>query len=90
MYCDREYIRYYRSWSGRCAFVAHYRKGEECYFIDELTINHALSEFGVNGDEAGVWLFRYLITAETGGDEVGAWQDYINAWDKLDHLYNIS
>ena len=88
MYCDGEYIRYYRSWSGLCAFVAHYHKEEECYFIDELTINHALAEFGVNGDEAGVWLFRYLITAETGGDEVGAWNDYINAWDKLYRLYN--
>ena len=88
MYCDGEYIRYYRSWSGRCAFVAHYHKEEECYFIDELTINRALAEFGVNGAEAGVWLFRYLITAETGGDEAWAWQDYINAWDRLDRLYN--
>ena len=90
MYCDGEYIRYYRSWSGKCAFIAHYHKEEECYFIDELTINHALAEFGVNGTEAGVWLFRYLITAETGGDDVGAWQDYINAWDKLDRLYSKS
>ena len=90
MYCDGEYIRYYRSWSGRCAFLAHYHKAEECYFIDELTINRALAEFGVNGTETAVWLFRYLITAETGGDEAGAWQDYINAWDRLDCLYNKS
>lgn len=90
MYCDGEYIRYYRSWSGQCAFVAHYHKEEDCYFIDELTINRALAEFGVNGTEAGVWLFRYLITAETGGDEAGAWQDYIDAWDRLDRLYNKS
>ena len=90
MYCDGEYIRYYRSWSGKCAFVAHYHKEEGCYIIDELTINRALAEFGVNGTEAGAWLFRYLITAETGGDEAGAWQDYINAWDGLDRLYNKS
>ena len=90
MYCDEEYIRYYRSWSGQCAFVAHYHKEEEYYFIDELTINHSLAEFGVNGDEAGEWLFRYLIIAETDGDEAGAWQDYINVWDKLEHLYNKS
>lgn len=90
MYCDGEYIRYYRSWSGQCAFLAHYHKEEECYFIDELTINRALAEFGVNGTESGVWLFRYLITAETGGDEAGAWQDYIDAWDRLDRLYNKS
>lgn len=90
MYCDKEYIRYYRSWSGQCAFIAHYHKEGECYFIDELTINHALAEFGVNGDEAGIWLFRYLITTETGGDEVKAWQNYINAWEKLDYLYKKS
>ena len=90
MYCDGEYIRYYRSWSGQCAFVAHYHKEEESYIIDELTINRALAEFGVNGTEAGVWLFRYLITAETGGDEAWAWQDYIDAWDRLDRLYNKS
>ena len=90
MYCDGEHIRYYRSWSGLCAFVAHYHKEGDCFIIDELTINHALAEFGINGNEAGVWLFRYLITAETGGDEVKAWQDYINSWDKLDRLYNKS
>jgi hypothetical protein len=88
MYCDDEYIRYYRSWTGMCAFVAHYHKEGEVYFIDELTMNHALAEFGVNGNEAGVWLFRYLITAESGGDAAIAWQDYLDAWDKLDLLYN--
>ena len=88
MYCDDEYIRYYRSWTGMCAFVAHYHKEGEVYFIDELTMNHALAEFGVNGDEAGVWLFRYLITAESGGDAAIAWQDYLDAWDRLDRLYN--
>lgn len=90
MYCDEEYIRYYRSWTGMCAFVAHYHKEGDGYFIDELTINHALAEFGVNGDEAGGELFRYLLTAEIGGDAAGAWQDYIDAWDELDHLYNKS
>ena len=87
MYCDGEYIRYYRSWTGMCAFLAHYHREEEYYFIDELIINHGLAAFGVNGDEAGVWLFRYLITAETGGDNVRAWQDYIKAWENLDCLY---
>lgn len=88
MYCDDEYIRYYRSWTGMCTFEAHYHKETECYIIDELTINHALAQFGVNGDEAAMRLFRYLITAETGGDAAGAWQDYIDAWEKSDSLYN--
>lgn len=26
MHCDEEYIRYYRSWTGICAFEAHYKK----------------------------------------------------------------
>ena len=27
-----------------------------------------MCEFGVNGDEAGAWLFHYLVTAEIGAD----------------------
>jgi hypothetical protein len=88
MYCTDEYIRYYRSWTSMCAFEAHYHKETEGCIIDELTINHALAEFGVNGDEAAMRLFCYLITAETGGDAAGAWQDYMDAWEKSDCLYN--
>lgn len=89
MYCDDEYIRYYRSWTGMCAFEAHYHKETECFIIDELTINHALAQFGVNGDEAAMRLFKYLITAETGGDAAEAWQDYIDTWEKSDCLYHL-
>jgi hypothetical protein len=89
MYCDDEYIRYYRSWTGMCAFEAHYHKETEHYIIDELTINHALAEFGVNGDESAKCLFRYLITAEMGGDAAEAWQDYIDAWENTDCLYHL-
>ena len=72
-----------------CTFEAHYHKETECYIIDELTINHALAQFGVNGDEAAMRLFKYLITAETGGDAAEAWQDYIDAWEKPDCLYHL-
>lgn len=88
MYCDDEYIRYYRSWTGICAFEAHYRKVTEAlYRIDRLIMAHSLAEFGVNGDEAGVMLFRYLITAETEGDAEAAWDNYLKAWDNLNEKY---
>lgn len=61
MYCSKQHIRYYRSWTGTCAFEAHFLKKEQKYIIDEIIINHALVEFGVNGDEAGVALFLYLL-----------------------------
>lgn len=65
MYCDDEYIRYFRSWSGMCAFEAHFRKEENRYVIDEICMNHALEEFGVKGDKSGVALFLHLLSAET-------------------------
>ena len=49
---------------------------------------HSLAEFGVNGDEAGVMLFRYLITAESEGDAEAAWNDYLQAWDMLNEKYS--
>ena len=80
MYCDDEYIRYYRSWSGMCAFEAHYTRQEDHWLIDSLTINHALAEFGVNGDEPGTYLFIYLLVAETGSDATPQWNQYLDAW----------
>ncbi len=88
MYCDNEFIRYYRSWTGMCAFEAHYKKIGSEYVIDNLKMNHALAEFGVNGDEAGAALFVYLIAAETGGDAFGAWDNYLKAWEKLEEKYS--
>ena len=70
MYCDDEYIRYYRSWSGMCAFEAHFQKKEDHYVIDEICINHALVEFEVNGDKTGVDLFLKLLIAEVGNSEI--------------------
>ena len=80
MYCDENYIRYYRSWSGICSYAAHYRWEEDHWLIDELTINHALAKFGVNGDESGLYLFRYLLKAEAGLNATKEWYEYINKW----------
>ena len=87
MYCSKQHIRYYRSWTGTCAFEAHFLKKEQKYIIDEIIINHALVEFGVNGDEAGVALFLYLLIAEVGGDAMAAWDAYLDKWDELNNKY---
>ena len=87
MYCDERYIRYHRSWTGMCAFEAHYEISENGYKIDNLKINRGLAEFGINGDDAGVALFQYLLTAETGGDSESAWQHYIDEWERLNKNY---
>ena len=51
-------------------------------------MNHALAEFGVNGDEAAVALFLYRIVEEVGGDAEMAWDNYIYACDALDHKHS--
>jgi hypothetical protein len=82
MYCDDEYIRYYRSWTGTCVFEARYRvRPDSDYRIDHITINKELVEFGVNGDSSSFALFCYLITAETGGNTEEAWENYLNTWE---------
>ena len=83
MFVDDKYIHYYRSWTGQPAFQAHYVKTGNVYTIDNILINQNLAEFGVNGDEAGVMLFIYLVTAEVDGDAADAWKQYIKAWGKL-------
>lgn len=84
MYCTEEHICYYRSWTGVCAFEAHYVKvDDESVLIDKLVINFALAEFGVNGDKSGLALFLYLLTAETGADARREWNDYLEAWEEL-------
>ena len=87
MYCDDDYIRYYRSWSGMCAFEAHFHKKENQYVIDEICVNHALAEFGVNGDKTGVALFLHLLIAEVGGDAMATWQAYLDKWDETYQKY---
>ena len=87
MYCDDEHIRYFRSWTGACSFIAHFRKEGNNYIIDKLTINQALVEFGVNGDESAKELFLYLIATECGYLPDLAWQAYIVKWEKCNKKY---
>lgn len=82
MCVTRNYIRYYRSLTGMCAFVAHYHKDHDKYIIDSLMMNHALDQFAVNGEEPAKMLFLYLISSETDGFNHGLWNAYLNAWEK--------
>lgn len=87
MYCTSDHIRYYRSWTGDCSFEAHYKKAGDNFIIDKLRMNHSLAEFGVNGDMAGLALFRYLLTAETGGNAGLEWERYFETWKELNRKY---
>ena len=82
MYCDRSHIRYYRSWTGECAFEAHFHKDKYKYIIDHLFANHALNEFGVNGDIPAKVLFLYLVYSDIDGVNHRCWLEYLNAWEE--------
>lgn len=82
MCCERNFIRYYRSWTGMCAFVAHFRKSKDKYIIDSLMMNQRLDEFAVNGEEPAKALFLFLLSSETDGFNEGLWQAYLCAWEK--------
>jgi ADP-ribosylglycohydrolase len=83
MYCDEEYIRYCRSWTGICAFEAHYTSDGNDYRVDRLRISSDFAQYGANGAAAGAALFRYLVLAESGGNSQLAWQQYIEAKEKM-------
>ena len=69
--------------------LGHYKKSRDAlHYIDHLKIHHSLCEFGVNGGEAAVALFLYLIVEEVGGDAEMAWDNYIYACDALDHKHS--
>lgn len=74
MYCDESSIRYYRSWTGICIFVAKYEECGEQYRITELTANREQEQYGSTDDEHDVALFLALLTEEFGGDASEFWK----------------
>lgn len=83
MYCTHDMLRYYRSWSGMCAYECHFRRlDEKQYIIDQIIVNRDLSQFGVTGEFSALLLLHYLLAAETGCD----WRD---AWNAFCNLRNI-
>ena len=74
MYCDDTTIRYYRSWTGICIFVARYEDdGSQCR-ISELQVNSDPDQYRGKGDEKDVALFLALLTEEYGGNARIFWK----------------
>ena len=74
MYCDETTIRYYRSWSGICIFVAKYvDDGSQCK-ITELQVNREPDQYKGKDDEKDMALFMALLTEEYGGNAKEFWE----------------
>lgn len=74
MYCDETSIRYYRSWTGLCIYIAKYEDdGVNCR-ITELMVNRDPKQYGCTDDEHDVALFMALLTEEYGGDASEYWK----------------
>jgi hypothetical protein len=81
MYCDGNTIRYYRSWTGYCIFIAKYIQEEDGnYRIIELNINRDYKQYKAyhlesSSDDCAkdFALFMALLTEEYGGDASEYW-----------------
>lgn len=74
MYCDETTIRYYRSWTGFCIYVAKYEDDGETCRITELTVNREPEQYTCTDNEHDVALFMALLTEEYGGDASEYWK----------------
>ena len=73
MYCDETTIRYYRSWTGICIYIAKYEDdGERCR-ITELMVNRDSSQYGGTDNDKDAALFMALLTEEYGGTAGEYW-----------------
>lgn len=74
MYCDETTIRYYRSWTGFCIYVAKYEDDGKICRITDLTVNREIEQYSCTDDKHDVALFMALLTEEYGGDASEYWQ----------------
>lgn len=74
MYCDEATIRYYRSWTGFCIYVAKYEDDGETCRITELTVNREPEQYTCTDKEHDAALFMALLTEEYGGDASEYWK----------------
>ena len=74
MYCDESTIRYYRSWTGICIFIAKYEESGNKCLITELKVNRNSSQYGSTDNEKDKALFMVLLTEEYGGDASMWWE----------------
>lgn len=73
MYCDDNTIRYYRSWTGICIFVAKFVEEGDMCAITELQVNRDSEQYGSKDNDHDVALFMALLTEEYGGDASKYW-----------------
>ena len=77
MYCDETTIRYYRSWTGFCIYVAKYEDDGVICRITELTVNREPKQYSCADNEYDAALFMALLTEEYGGDASKYWDKAI-------------
>lgn len=73
MYCDEDTIRYYRSWTGFCIFIAKYVEEEDKCTIIELQVNRDPEQYRSKDNGYEISLFMALLTEEYGGDASTYW-----------------
>lgn len=78
MYCDEEYIRYYRSWTGFCIYEARYEKTEEGYKVTSIKANRFPDQYRGTNDRRDFCMFMYLLLTETGGDGSKFFNEYLS------------
>ena len=74
MYCDETTIRYYRSWTGCCIYIAKYEDDGKICRITELKVNRMPEQYSRTDNEYDIALFMALLTEEYGGDASEYWQ----------------
>lgn len=78
MYCDDKTIRYYRSWTGLCVFVANYTQEADGYRITSLTINRNKKQYNSDNNRRDFCLFMYLLLTEAGGNGSEFFSEYLS------------
>jgi hypothetical protein len=73
MYCDDSTIRYYRSWTGICIFIAKFVEEGDMFTITELQVNRDSEQYGSKDNDHDVALFMALLSEEYGGDASKYW-----------------
>ena len=68
MCCSKTTIRYYRSWTGFCIFVAKYKDNGVICKITELKVNRDPEQYTCSDEKLDVMMFMDLLTEEYGGD----------------------
>lgn len=73
MYCDEQTIRYYRSWTGHCVYIASYQKNNGGIKINSLQVSVEEKPSNPISVRKDVALFLALILEECGYDADYFW-----------------